>query len=267
MEKGKKISLDSIAQRVVNITNASECYPYCFYGIFSRLGLSFSSNGAKLQLRFAKALNPGAPTTGKKKKGEATYDNENQQFFTLSSTECFTVLNNYKKVLDGTYEYKPLKKDENVNEKYKGSIQLKHFGEDNNKTLAFSKHLDKNGNTRGMKTTLVFGKDSISFVLTGAELSLFAKFVEAGAYESHIVFQYINMAITRLKTTMFKESEISESYKNSSKNNNKYKSNNSKETEENNETNDDNSEYDESDTSEDNETSKSEDTDEDNIPW
>jgi hypothetical protein len=195
--------------------------PTCFYGKYSRLGLSLGMNG-QLQISLAKALDP-ENNTGKAKKGEARYDNDNVLNFTLTSEECYHILYNIKSILDGSY----INKNEK-NEKYKKIFQFVHFKEDSSTRL----FLQQDENVKGALKLTIFpskndGLKPISFSLSDNSTlgryprSVFMDFVKNVAQNSQYQIELIKTNYKILREVLRRAAEYKNEFNNKDKKNNK----------------------------------------------
>lgn len=185
-------------QEMYDLLRKINTTPHAFYGMYSRMGVSFSENG-KLQINLAKALDSDSKLKGKREKGTEVYDNDNKQFFTLSSNECIKILNVFDKIREGSYK----NKDKNIDPKYSMIYTLVHYsGDDQTNPNKFALSPSKKEETIvGLKISIIpENKDNmVSFVLKDEDIDIFKNFLVCGSFGSCITQVYASFVKSFVK--------------------------------------------------------------------
>ena len=206
----------SIAQMLRSVLFQSDGFPYCFYGKYSRMGLDISIDG-KLQLHIAECNDPDAKNR--------TYNNDNRVNFTISASECYHIVSNFKEIMTG--EWRDTKQSD---EKYKKIFQIAHFVENSSSRL-----LLEPSNKGALKVTIVppkeSGKKALSYVLSYDkqfglyERAMFLDFVKAVATTGPYNAQLFKSKIKTLREMLRKEIELDGNNQNKNQNNANTRSN------------------------------------------
>lgn len=221
-----------VLEGLKNVLFSGDNLPYCFYGIYTRLGMAISMEG-KLQLHIAKKKDDVGK--GKPQKGVPQYDNENRVNFTLSANECFHIVNNIKEVINGTYS----DPDPRCDPKYKSTLKIVHYPSEGAVSRLTLQQDAKDPDA--LKLTIsVPGSEPLSFILSynkdkgRYERSVFLSVVEnvakTGPYNTQLFKSYVTILRGMLMTHLNKEDNNGNGYQKKSYNN--YSSNYSKNEEE-----------------------------------
>jgi hypothetical protein len=150
--------------------------PYCFYGMYTRMGLALSMNG-HVQVHIAKV------NEAQNENGNKTYDNEGRLNFSLNFNECLHISNNIKGIINGTY-VNPFSNDE----KYKNSFSITHFPKTGNSKATSRLSIAPDEKSKGaLKVTIFPPSDSNQKPLT----AVLGHDPRKGIYESTIFLDFI----------------------------------------------------------------------------
>ena len=142
----------------------------------STLILALSVSRMTVQIQLAKPIDPNAH--GKPAKGSSVYDYKNALFFALTAEECARIFKSFDAIVKGTYN-NPAEK----NEKFRTTLAIAHFREDQPYRMLLSTAKDAKGNPTGsMMLTLLPPQQGthISYIFRADEIDCFKSFIFQG---------------------------------------------------------------------------------------
>ncbi|MCK5018961.1 MAG: hypothetical protein KAS32_18015 [Candidatus Peribacteraceae bacterium] len=146
----------------------------------SMLSLGVSMLRGTIQVNMAKSLNPGM--SGRPTKGQKVYDHDNASYFSLSPDECQLIIEAWNPLLQGTYVNHAEK-----NDKYKSSLSITHFRNNQPSRLILARSKDASGNPAGTLIMSIFPPQGegqpVNYVFRKTELNRFAAYIKHGAYD------------------------------------------------------------------------------------
>ncbi|MCK5016753.1 MAG: hypothetical protein KAS32_06730 [Candidatus Peribacteraceae bacterium] len=146
----------------------------------SMLSLGVSLLRGTIQVNMSKSLNPGM--TGRPSKGQKVYDHDNAAYFSLSPEECQQIIEAWNPLLQGTFVNHAEK-----NEKYKNSLSVTHFRNNQPSRLVLARSKDQQGNPAGTLIVSIFPPQGegtpVSYVFRKNELNRCAAYIKHGAYD------------------------------------------------------------------------------------